>query len=130
MKKMFLVAMTLAASVAIADEATVKALQFEYQLKGAGSSNAEAGKSMWTREFSRDGEQRSCASCHTNDLRKTGKQLNTGKPIEPLAPSANKERLTRKAEVEKWFNRNCKWTLGRTCTPQEKGDFLAYIASQ
>ncbi|MEA3244387.1 MAG: DUF1924 domain-containing protein, partial [Pseudomonadota bacterium] len=30
-------------------------------------------------------------------------------------------------KIEKWFKRNCKWTLGRECTAQEKADFLAYI---
>jgi len=34
------------------------------------------------------------------------------------------------AKTEKWFLRNCKWTMGRTCTAQEKGDFLAYFQSQ
>ena len=32
--------------------------------------------------------------------------------------------------IEKWFTRNCKWTLGRECTPQEKGDFLLMIRSK
>ncbi|TBR21868.1 MAG: DUF1924 domain-containing protein, partial [Candidatus Nitrosotenuis sp.] len=32
--------------------------------------------------------------------------------------------------VEKWFKRNCKETLERECTPQEKGDFLAYLSGK
>ncbi|MBV5273127.1 MAG: DUF1924 domain-containing protein, partial [Lamprocystis purpurea] len=75
------------------------------------------------------GEQRSCVTCHGTDLTKPGKHATTGKPIEPLAVSANSERLTDPAKVEKWFGRNCRWTLGRDCTPQEKGDFVRYIQS-
>jgi mono/diheme cytochrome c family protein len=130
MKKIIILVTALVATGAHAENATVKELQFDYQVKGAGPFSAEAGKAMWTRQNAREGEQRSCASCHTDNLRNMGKQANTGKPIEPLAPSVNKERFTRKAEVEKWFGRNCKWTLGRACTPQEKGDFLAYIVTQ
>lgn len=130
MKKTLLVLALLAASGAHADDATVKALQLDYQTKGARTFSAEAGKAMFHREQTTEGETRSCTSCHTSDLRQEGKQAKTGKVIKPLAPSANAERLTRKAEVEKWFTRNCKWTLGRPCTPQEKGDFLTYIATQ
>jgi len=130
MNKILVLLATLATGNVLADDATVKALQLDYQTKGVRSVSADAGKAMWTREFANEGEQRSCATCHTSDLRQGGKHASTGKAIKPLAPSVNNERLTRKAEVEKWFSRNCKWTLGRACTPQEKGDFLAYIASQ
>jgi hypothetical protein len=29
--------------------------------------------------------------------------------------------------VEKWFRRNCNDVLGRTCTPSEKADVMAYL---
>ena len=51
------------------------------------------------------------------------------KSIEPLAPVANRERLTDPAKVEKWFKRNCKDVLARECTAQEKADFLAFLIS-
>lgn len=44
-----------------------------------------------------------------------------------MAPSANPERLTDVRKIEKWFKRNCKWTLGRECSAQEKTDLLLYI---
>ncbi|HCS12500.1 MAG TPA: hypothetical protein DIW28_01710, partial [Zetaproteobacteria bacterium] len=44
------------------------------------------------------------------------------KRIEPMAPSVNPERLTDPAKIEKWFGRNCEWTIGRDCTAQEKAD--------
>ncbi|HEY5789135.1 MAG TPA: DUF1924 domain-containing protein, partial [Gammaproteobacteria bacterium] len=65
-----------------------------------------------------------------SDLRSAGRHLRTRKPIEPLAPSANPRRLTDTAEIEKWFRRNCDWTVGRECTAQEKGDLLAWLRTQ
>ncbi|MEG7525318.1 MAG: DUF1924 domain-containing protein [Chromatiales bacterium] len=56
--------------------------------------------------------------------------IRTGKVIEPLAPSVNPKRFTDQRKVEKWFIRNCKWTLGRECSSQEKGDLLVYLLSQ
>lgn len=73
------------------------------------------------------GNDWSCASCHTEDPAKTGKHAKTNKIIQPLAPSANAERFTDPGKVEKWFKRNCNDVLGRICTPQEKGDVLAYL---
>lgn len=102
----------------------------DYRAQGAGPFSAAAGQAMWTRKSVSRGQERSCAACHGTDLRQTGKHVRTGKPIEPLAPSANPERLTDAAKVEKWFTRNCKWTLGRACTAQEKGDFISFFLSQ
>lgn len=73
------------------------------------------------------GNEWSCASCHTEDPAGSGKHAKTNKVIKPLAPSANAERLTDPAKVEKWFKRNCNDVLGRVCTPQEKGDVVAYL---
>lgn len=70
-----------------------------------------------------------CATCHTPDLRKTGKSL-VGKAIEPLAPSANKNRLTKAKDVEKWLLRNFKTVYGREGTAVEKGDVLMFISAQ
>lgn len=73
------------------------------------------------------GNEWSCASCHTDNPAAPGKHAKTGKLIEPLAPSANTERFTTPKKVEKWFKRNCNDVLNRVCTPQEKGDVLAYL---
>lgn len=101
-----------------------------YQGQGAGPFSAAAGQQAWTATHQTEGESRSCVTCHGSDLTKPGKHATSGKPIEPLAVSANPRRLTDRAKVEKWFGRNCRWTLGRECTPQEKGDFLKYIQSR
>jgi hypothetical protein len=73
------------------------------------------------------GREWSCASCHTVDARGQGRHASTGKPISPLAPSANADRFTDPAKTEKWFRRNCSDVLGRECTAAEKADFLAWL---
>lgn len=70
-----------------------------------------------------------CATCHTASPKAPGKHATTGKEILPLAPSANPERFTDAAKVEKWFKRNCTEVLKRACTAQEKGDFMTYVLS-
>jgi len=103
-----------------------------YQAEGAGPFDAEHGKAMWTQKFThaKADKPRSCSTCHTDNPRAMGKHARTGKTIQPLAPSVNPKRFTEVREIEKWFKRNCKWTIGRECTPQEKGDFLSYLARQ
>lgn len=125
----YLAVAVLATSLAHAGDVS-SALEADYRSQGAGPFDAAAGRALWTREFTGSTGPRSCAACHGTDLRQPGKHVRTGKAIEPLAPSVNAKRLTEVAEVEKWFTRNCKWTLGRTCTPQEKGDVLNFIRSQ
>jgi hypothetical protein len=98
--------------------------------QGAGPFSAAAGEKFWTAKQQTEGETRSCTTCHGTDLTQTGKHVKTGKPIDPLAVSANPKSLTDPAKVEKWLKRNCTWTLGRECTPQEKGDVLSYIQSR
>jgi hypothetical protein len=105
-----------------------EALLDPYRSAGAGPFSVARGSAAWTRENGPEG--RSCASCHGSDLTVPGRHRTTGKPIGPLAPSADPRRLSEPREVEKWLFRNCRWTLGRACTPQEKGDFLQYIGSQ
>lgn len=71
-----------------------------------------------------------CASCHTNDPSASGRNVKTGRPIEPMAVSANPWRFTDAADVEKRFARDCPSVLGRPCTAQEKGDFITFLSSR
>ncbi|MGC2048174.1 MAG: DUF1924 domain-containing protein [Gallionella sp.] len=73
------------------------------------------------------GNEWSCTSCHTETPAAAGKHAKTEKPIDPIAPYANAERFTNPKKIEKWFKRNCNDVLDRVCTPQEKGDVLAYL---
>lgn len=75
----------------------------------------------------RHGGEWSCASCHGSPPTGQGKHARTGKAIAPLAPSANAERFTDPAKVEKWFRRNCNDVLSRACSPAEKADVLAWL---
>ncbi len=101
-----------------------------YQSQGASDFSAARGKTMWHKNYpdpKKPGKQRNCGTCHTDNLKNKGKHARTGKVIDPLAPSVNAERFTNKKFIEKWFKRNCKWVVGRECSPQEKGDFLEYL---
>lgn len=97
-----------------------------YQQQGASNFNADAGRALWLS----DNNGRDCTQCHGNPLTEAGKHQKTGKVIEPMAPSVNPKRLTDPKHIEKWFLRNCKWTLQRECTPQEKGDILLWLNQQ
>ena len=88
--------------------------------------SADAGSNAW---FAEHGD-RSCTSCHTQSLTTSGRHQKTGKLIEPMAPSVNAQRLTQRKKINKWFLRNCKWTYGRECTAQEKGDILLWLSGQ
>lgn len=101
----------------------------QYQASGAGAFTAEQGAAVWGRTVihANNSQTRSCSDCHGGNLTKVGRHAKTGKRIEPMAPSVNSQRLSDPKKIEKWFKRNCKWTWGRTCTAQEKGDLLLYL---
>ncbi|MDH5712008.1 MAG: DUF1924 domain-containing protein [Gammaproteobacteria bacterium] len=107
----------------------VDALLKVYSDAGAGPFSAKAGERMWTEKHNHAETplERSCSTCHTSNLTDSGKHAKTQKAIKPMAPTVNAKRLTDTKEIEKWFMRNCKWTFGRECSAQEKGDFLLYI---
>ncbi len=119
-------------AAASAGAGVVDDLLTEFAATGAGPFDGNRGKTMWSEIHvdAKTGQERKCATCHTADLSVVGKHAKTGKAIKPLAPSANPERLTELKKIRKWFKRNCKWTVGRECTPQEKGDFLTFIQSR
>lgn len=104
---------------------TIEKLLNSYQQQGAQAVQIEQGKNLW---YAKNGD-RSCTSCHGNSPDQTGKHVKTGKLINPMASSANPERFQDSKKVEKWFLRNCKWTLGRQCTVQEKANTLSWLNS-
>jgi len=91
------------------------------------SGDAEKGRRLWTMKTAINDDSRSCSTCHTTNPSQPGKHIRTGKLIDPLSPSVDPKSLTDPKKVEKWFRRNCKWTLGRVCTAQEKADVLAFL---
>jgi Domain of unknown function (DUF1924) len=132
MKYFLLFPLLLIAGVSQASEAVVQSKIAEYEQQGAKDPDAARGMAKWNEQHmqSKEGKMVSCASCHGTDLTRAGSHLRTGKRIEPMAPSVNPDRLSDPAKIEKWFGRNCAWTLGHDCTAQEKADFLAFIQSK
>lgn len=128
-----LTVMLCAALAGTAAHATaVDDLLAQYRSQGAQSFSADRAQQQWIQEFRdpKTHEARSCTTCHGKDFKKSGKHATTGKIIEPMAPSVNRERLTDAKHIEKWFKRNCTWVLDRECTAQEKGDYLTFLQQQ
>ncbi len=109
-----------------AASATTQAMLQEFEADAAEPFSVSAGIATWNR----DSNGRSCTSCHTDSVHANGRHERTGKIIEPMAPSVNPQRLTSRKKINKWFFRNCKWTFGRECTAQEKGDVLLWLSQQ
>lgn len=103
-----------------------------YQQNSSQPFSAAAGESLWRTSVYNNTMDKpvSCQSCHGLHLSLPGKHLRTGKPIDPMAPSANADRLTDPRHIQKWLARNCKFTLGRACSDQEKGDLLTWLLNQ
>jgi hypothetical protein len=127
-----LFAVSFSGVVAGAQASVVDELLNGYRNSGVEQASAAAGERLWKSSHvdNKSGQKRSCATCHGSNLKKPGKHARTGKAIKPMAVSVNPERLTDSKKIEKWFYRNCKWTLGRTCTVQEKANVLSYLSSQ
>jgi cytochrome c553 len=99
------------------------------QEKPGFSASASRGERIYfAKQPERGDKPTSCTACHTENPKATGK-TRAHKPIDPLAPAVNVERLTDPRKVEKWFRRNCNDVLGRECTAQEKADFVQYLIS-
>jgi cytochrome c553 len=89
-------------------------------------ADAARGKTFASQNWGVSEKLPSCTACHTTNLTAPGRHAVTGKTIAPLSPSANAERFSDPAKVEKWFKRNCKEVVGRACTAAEKADFIAF----
>lgn len=101
-------------------------LLHEYQQGATKPISTESGEELWRQVVN----GRSCTNCHTLSPRNQGKHIKTKKLIEPMSPSVNHLRFTDEKKVRKWFFRNCKWTFGRECTPEEKGSILFWLSQQ
>ena len=125
-----ILAVCLAASPTIASSnMQIDTLLSEYQQLAAKPFNAKTGEALWLQTFKsqRSPESRSCTSCHTSNPINSGKHVRTNKTIDPIAQSVSADRFSDIKKIRKWLKRNCKWTLGRECTAQEKGDVLSYL---
>lgn len=113
-----------------AGDARRDAIVSDYAKADAGHAgfSAQRGETLFRTQW-RGGDERtpSCTSCHTDNPRQPGRNAKTGRPIDPVAVSANPKRFTDAAEVEKQFTRDCKNVLGRECTAREKGDYITFM---
>lgn len=99
--------------------------------KGFAGFSAQRGEALFRTGWNGgDARTPACTSCHTADPRKIGQNAKTGRPIDPIAVSANPARFKDKSQVEKHFARDCKGVLGRECTDLEKGDYVMFMAAQ
>ena len=118
----------LAAGVSLAATPAGELARFEAEAKSAapafGGFSAQRGEALFKATH---GKEWSCATCHTANPADPGRHAVTGRRIAPLAPSANAERFSDSANVDKWFRRNCNDVLGRPCTALEKGDVLQFL---
>jgi hypothetical protein len=128
-------AVSLVATAAAAGEARQDLLQ-DYAAKAQSDDpafagfSAERGERLFTRQHgSGKPDTPACTSCHGSDPKAPGR-TRAGKPIDPMAVSANPARYTDGGKVEKWFRRNCNSVLGRECTAREKGDFITFMAGR
>lgn len=85
------------------------------------------GRAFFTKKISVGTKQVSCSSCHTDNPANEGKNTKTGKKIAPLSPVVNPKRFTNLDKIEKNFTQHCNDILGKDCTAQEKGDYIAYL---
>jgi len=104
--------------------ATPADLQAAYSALSATTATPDHGQQLFT---NRHGREWSCSSCHGAVPTKAGKHASTGKPIAPLAPAFNPERLVDAAKTEKWLRRNCNDVMGRECSPAEKADVISWL---
>lgn len=119
-------------SVVMAENPVVDKLLQSYQSQGASEGNALNGQQFWNKTFPGEAPftERSCNTCHSDNLKNTGKHVRTGKALKPLAPTSNVTSLTDEKKIIKWLKRNCIWTTGRECSVQEKADILTFIRQQ
>jgi len=120
------VLLALAALAGPAHAATPAELLAAYAAKAGAPPSVERGQKFFNTNFGKV-MGFSCASCHTADPTRSGRDEVSEKRIKPLAPSVNAERFTDAKKAEFHFDLNCKDVVGRICTPGEKADVLAWL---
>lgn len=111
-----------------ADVTSAEQAAKQYALFAKSTLSADEGKAFYTKKLVMiDGKELACATCHTDDPRNKGKHSETGKPIQPMAPSANPKRFSEINESAKGFTKHCKQVYGKDCSAQDKGNFITYL---
>lgn len=93
------------------------------------TASSERGKTFYFSQQSDRGDKTiGCTTCHGDQPTGTGR-TRAFKPLKPLAPSVNPERLTDLKFVDKWLRRGCNDVFKRACTDQEKADVISFLIS-
>jgi hypothetical protein len=87
----------------------------------------DRGRAFFTKKIPVGSKMISCSSCHTDNPAHEGSHMVTHKKIAPLSPVVNAKRFTDLDKIEKNFTEHCNDILGKDCTAQEKGDYIAYL---
>lgn len=111
-------------------ESNIDNMILGYQHQAGVEASLKMGESLWARKYMSVTGERSCATCHGTNLTLAGEHIKTHKAIKPMAPSVNSKRLGDEKKVNKWFKRNCKWTMGRECSDAEKAHILLFLSKQ
>jgi len=120
--------LSLASSVVNASSVTDELIK-TYSQSASQAFSSQRGKALWHKAgLNKQGLQRGCTTCHGENLKAKGKHYRSGKTIQAMAPSVNSTRFNKLKKVKKWLKRNCKWTFGKECTAQQKGDLLTYLS--
>lgn len=133
---MILLALAIPLGAAQAGDPAREAIQTGYarQARAADAAFAEfspaRGEALYRSVNRVSADFASCATCHTDDPTRPGRHAKTGRAIDPVAVSVNPKRFTESQKVEERFERDCRTVLGRACTPAEKGDYVAFMASK
>lgn len=128
MKKLITTAVAIAIGTVVWADTPASILKSYEAEAGAAGSVARGQDLFMSNHTGGKPDTPSCTTCHTTNLKASG-QTRVGKPIDPMAVSANPERLTDAAFNAKWLRRNCNSVLGRECDAQEKADIIAYLMS-
>lgn len=117
------------ASTVMAENNAVKQLIDSYQSESPIQGDANKGQQLWNKKFTgkKPFTERSCQTCHNSNLKQSGQHIRTKKVIKPMAPSVNSESLSKVKKIKKWLKRNCKWTIGRECSAEEKIHLLTFL---
>ncbi|MDI1308970.1 MAG: DUF1924 domain-containing protein [Methylotenera sp.] len=93
--------------------------------------SAEEGKAFFNNKVKTvDGKETACASCHTANPADKGKNIVTGKAIQPLSPAVNTKRFSDFDKVEAKFSQHCFDILGEDCTAAQKANYITYVLTE
>ena len=93
--------------------------------------SAEEGKAFFNNKVkTANGKETACASCHTANPADKGKNIVTGKAIQPLSPAVNTKRFSDFDKVEAKFSQHCFDILGEDCTAAQKANYITYVLTE